>query len=430
MGMRAAILVLIVLFWDCLRRRQQPQLLGVVKAFDIPTMRTKQPGVAKRTFYFNTTATSISLPSSSFSVWQRIKSNLQHQLEYRIPIITEQPSTQQLQWIDHFRPSFVLRESMLGAKVMLRTLPLLMIGCAVGRQVHRMAIGNSMFGKVMMYPIVPYPWLSRIHAILQKFVQNSPIYGRVSLFYQIVLIAPIIEEIVYRGCGQLMLQTFRMYSLAVTAKFCQLVPVSIVLSWKVYDFWLKVMSYSYFSFWVWPTWFYQYATLLPQFVFFMATVSLLDSLRTKQTITTKHQRRHKITDQGNTSRIYPKRWLRRENLLQCDTIDLIKQSPILVRLVQWSARLEGSIAFGITHMFPFHKTVGTFISSLLVESRLVARRSTLWGAMAAHITYNAIVVSCRGNPFLAVLASCLLEMILARIESSLPKHYVKHLIFT
>ena len=90
-------------------------------------------------------------------------------------------------------------------------------------------------------------------------------------------------------------------------------------------------------------------------------------------------------------------------------------------LVHFSARWHGSYTFGLAHGSVVQKVIGTTLSSLLVESRLVARRGTLWGAMAAHITFNMVTLFCRRNLIAVILLSRSLEWALEKLEQSLPQ---------
>ena len=68
-----------------------------------------------------------------------------------------------------------------------------------------------------------------------------------------------------------------------------------------------------------------------------------------------------------------------------------------------SARLYGATGFGLAHfdtgvnswatsLQSLQKCVGTFCSSMLVESRLVCQRGNLWSAMGAHVAFNVLGV--------------------------------------
>jgi hypothetical protein len=82
----------------------------------------------------------------------------------------------------------------------------------------------------------------------------------------------------------------------------------------------------------------------------------------------------------------------------------------LYRVLSRHARFQTSLAFGYAHVVVaagagmvsnvqqqyryLQKFVGVMVSSWWVESRLVTRRGTLWGACAAHMTLNAMAL-CR-----------------------------------
>ena len=64
------------------------------------------------------------------------------------------------------------------------------------------------------------------------------------------------------------------------------------------------------------------------------------------------------------------------------------------------SRLQASLSFGLGHLenplalhnqyIKLQKCIGTFVSSFLVESRLLMKRKTIWCPIGAHIFFNTM----------------------------------------
>mmetsp|Transcript_27054 Transcript_27054/g.78046 ORF Transcript_27054/g.78046 Transcript_27054/m.78046 type:complete len:511 (+) Transcript_27054:159-1691(+) len=341
------------------------------------------------------------------------------------PLIATPSSGLLANFAAHFRPRFVTREFFIGARYMCHVLPLLMAGSIFGHmslcfislvttssgvidlatlQIRKVEFcGSSEFhaldlrikmilGKLLLLLSgVPEHLRKKENAI--GLLEESP----VMTFF----IGPIAEELSYRGAAQHLAKQFVLYQslfranmlrgfgVTLTVAIEGLILLSIIIEAMLLIVGRKPAPGA--------------EPLCHLFSIIKSAIALVPFFAmmkylTFDSATIEAAGSDEKTDQIKESVV----WRRTRKALQTARCGLGRQPGNSTLYYELQGSIEktasrhgrwlGASMFGAAHgkggPLSLQKIFGTIVSSLLVESRLVANRRTLWGAFGAHIMYN------------------------------------------
>ena len=204
-----------------------------------------------------------------------------------------------------------------------------------------------------------------------------------NLFGFSCIATPLLEEIAYRGLGHLFVQYTWNLGLLLVARLRQWELAGIYCIAHVFVGLLCVVD-GVFKSQCFQSWFILPIEMIQSALWVRAVVHGVLHLVIFKKGPTKS-----MADTTNTSN-------HRSNPGGVDDSTL-RQSMLL------AARLEGAKQFGLAHcavpgpvplgfgLRMVQKCIGTFLSSLLVESRLATQRRNLWAPIGAHVAFNTVV---------------------------------------
>lgn len=287
-----------------------------------------------------------------------------------LPPIPRQSNVELQSWTDQWKPQVIIQECCLGITTMLRSLPIRLV-FALQLILWDDSSGSSTVGGVDFG-----------FGSLYAFLQNA------------VLDAPILEEFEYRWIRQNLGQLSSTYNAVIAAWFCQRLgsPTRAIAVCDVYFTASGVLETAMEQ----HGW-----NCFQMFDFLGQLVNTLFRLRTRLYVYDAFNNRQasdvkatKVHQNGKNRSSFCSTWLNSQALLQrlvsrvptCQQRDLRER---LEQMIAWSARWNAAYQFGLAHgNGGIRKVVYVTISSLLIESRLAWNRKTIWGAIAAHATWN------------------------------------------
>ena len=180
------------------------------------------------------------------------------------PILPVETRTRKLGLRDHWRPDFIVRECALGARAALRLFPFLRLSSVLATCI-RSSLPMPAAPKFVRGVVVDSPpsltmsWLTPTALILAVFrCENEGtkilpfrcqsvhrLAGNLKSAFGVrkrwpllhaTTVGPALEEIAYRGFGQMANKALLMYDLCFTTHFCRLFPVVLVASLDVLYF--------------------------------------------------------------------------------------------------------------------------------------------------------------------------------------------------
>jgi len=202
--------------------------------------------------------------------------------------------------------------------------------------------------------------------------------------------APIVEEVIYRGVGHFLGRLVATSNLVVSVWICRLLPIRLVASWDILAFVYNIcVNFVSVKIWSSPVVFVFLASFGKDTLLFLPRIYLYKALQ-------KSANKTHLVDHQNT-RISFRKLFNLRALLQNSVLAKVGRKDrqhlhqYFDHVISWSARWKGAYNFGLAHAgqgVPIQKVLGTTLSSLFIESRLVIHRKTLWGAIGAHMAYN------------------------------------------
>lgn len=332
-------------------------------------------------------------------------------------------------WTDHFRPRFVAREFLYGCRYMCQIYFYLLVVASLGHFLRRSSLplllnkswnlrledSDGPFKHLEHYAKLGVDRLFGIVGIVDAQVIRSRSYG------------PIMEELAYRGLGQYIGSLLAVSSLGIISWTCHVQNRSFAIGVMSMDalihvaclrrhFWSLPLGYLGLQAW---TACIQKLILLPAVVHLIrATTPEPNADDARNTgLDPKNKNR---SQQGMTTNLPSLKknlfsffdlshiWARHKPIETPSSSDVSTTNQpnncdrAITLAISRSARFFGAKEFGLAHgpiagdvpwqlhWYFLQKSIGTFFSSLLVESRLVIQRRTLWGALGAHVAYNTI----------------------------------------
>jgi hypothetical protein len=323
-----------------------------------------------------------------------------------VPPIPKQ-DTSHLTIQDHFRPCFIAKEFIIGAKYMTRLVCWLMLASLIARNISACLPILPTMGLEQLTDDAYQPHM-RVLCSLEHFIKQKCGWITQGCFLKSITVGPIAEELAYRGLGQSIGFASNWAYLFVFAWVCSKSPIFGL-------FWLLGTSLGSIT---------TVVTALKKNSALMNLVPMISRILSSEVILfpahlqllkmAKDQQQDNSPETSSADSNKP----RNNGICKMvstgyDTESSTRLQATVDRSLNLSARCFGSVMFAVAHLgipvsikFPrtiamvsglqyalLQKYIGTFISSFLVESRLVVNRGTLWGAIGAHITFNTLVSS-------------------------------------
>ena len=320
------------------------------------------------------------------------------------PIAKQKQSTSDLSIQDHFRPRFIAKEFIVGTKYMLHMYCWLILGSLIARNI---AFYTPTLSPLPLNQLTDLVYESNLaHSIEQFIKQKCSFDGSEQGLKEIigsVVVSPIIEEISYRGIWQ----SIAFLTNWVVIFFFTLVcfEMSPILGWL----WLRLIWLGIFAAIFRAV---KYKAALMNVLPMIARDVIAQTLLCPPLLQIQKAAMDKksfSTDIEKAKRFRISRFF----LKNCDSETSSRLQSTIGRYLNLLARWNGSMMFAAAHIgipdmhnlvkngrmlaipsmwqYAFaQKYIGTFVSSFLVESRLVVHRGTLWGAVGAHVAFNAL----------------------------------------
>jgi hypothetical protein len=316
---------------------------------------------------------------------------------------------------DQFRPRFVAKEFLIGFRYMLRMYTLLIASsalCSIIRSSLPLPEGTVEFGRSSYGACHTLEMRAKIFAA--NTLQYS--YAEGPLWYNVCL-GPFLEEMSYRGFGHMLGRLHAVSNLLFFALLCRCGPgpatawcgfCALTIAMPLFGVLERKTIASVFN-----TLgdFSDFALMLPVKVF------IINMLRKQK------EKSPKAEDASIVVNVTSGKRKNATNMittlaLGTETKAAVELERKLEKSFSRSARFWGAREFGAAHspMVPgglplrealryLQKGFGTFASSLLVESRLVVNRRNIWGAVGAHVAFNAMAnFLFKGRPLVIIPA--------------------------
>ncbi len=356
--------------------------------------------------------------------WKQSIHQLQPKLKtiqtYLLPPISFQ-DTSNLSVYQHFRPRFMAKEAILGARIMMRIYSLLVL---VGW------IFETCSDRLPKLPTAPreaFSHRSPIHTmdVLAKdfFLERLP---PLPVVFRLTILGPVLEEIAYRGVGfwaTYWNMWFFLFFWSSLAGFCPLLAALWMSHNSIMFLAEKLSTLVVGGAPILEIVKFIWLSVGPMLIQLPLQIRILQAARcinmdhsntSDLELATQNQYEHSIHAMPIPD-AHKKRCKRIVNKIsRTSAIDLETEST-LVRQIQvvllQTTRWRTSSLFAAAHvpckMSPLlastdissgdqysylRKFWGVFSSSFLVESRLVSRRGTIWGACGAHMCFNALTI--------------------------------------
>lgn len=296
---------------------------------------------------------------------------------------------------NQFNPGFVRSEFMLGFRYMSQRFKWLISASAI---VHLIRAGLLLpYHGVAETEIVVKTFVTGFHAFESHFKQI--LVGAIPVplqnFCFNLLLCPIVEEITYRGIvhslWQIRFQFGLLYSAFMVRFNANVVYAQIALNALSL---LNLKAFAdrrIFASWVF--------IVFNVFELLVSLVPIPQLIKMKQAENIgKEDLEINTTEEGGKRRSFSDKVVRtalnNSTVLAPLDIDTNIQQSLLL-----GARVSGAFHFGLAHMSvgtvplpsglrSIQKGIGTFVSSMLVESRLAVLRKNLWAPIGAHMAYN------------------------------------------
>jgi hypothetical protein len=322
---------------------------------------------------------------------------------------------------DQFRPRFVAKEFLVGVRYMLRMYTLL-IACSLLCTIIRIYLplpettvefGRSSLGAC-----------HQLEGRAKLIAANTLKFSMVEIpQWFTVSFVPFLEEMSYRGFGHMVGRFRAVLDLLPFAGLCRWGPVpatawcgvSAFISIEALLVAVKEKTISSASIALGDL--SEVALLLP------AQVFIINMLRKQK------EKASKAEDSSTVINVTSEQRKNAVNMITTLALGKETKAPVelerkLEHCFSRSARFLGAREFGAAHAVVkgglplrealryLQKGFGTFVSSLLIESRLVVNRRNIWGAVGAHVAFNSISGSYffRGLQNLAVVTGPAAEM--------------------
>lgn len=342
-----------------------------VTSFSPPSLHTQHYGSRKWTL---TSLPSNQLDQSQSSTMESLKSTA----KFLFPPIPEQEKEMMI--LHHFYPDFIINEFLLGFKYMCRVAFSLVIPsvlCFLLR--HAFVIPDD---SVMTLVDSTQP----LHKISEAIKHSMLGWDAPKTFFITYFASAAIEESVFRGIGHFLCQSKWKAGLFLFASLCRwtIGPLQWELGamYCISHFFLlfQLIAIKMRESQCFQSWFVIPIELVETLLWLGAVQEYPLWVRfSKTTETIKSGKANKST----------------ESAAICHKS--LQQKVLL------AARINCAKQFGLAHchvpglvpsslgLRTIQKCVGTFFSSLLVESRLATRRRNLWAPIGAHIAYNLVI---------------------------------------
>jgi len=308
--------------------------------------------------------------------------------------------------LGQFEPAYVASEFMLGFDYMCRVSIFLIIPallCTILRRsvlsAHLLPLAGSKM-KLLNKPVFLHVWESSfLEWIARRNFMPTPFAFRV--------IKPVEEEIFYRGIGYALYHLGNMCSLVVLGGAVRLSLGEIFLCWLLVNLPVQMVtflagSFDCDSFQQWFTG----AVKLVAATLWLRAIFQLTEIKRKSVIHTRKDDEGADEKSVSSSSCQPNPpyYLKLAVAVATgkSTIPPLHFQKTVSQTLSLLTRLECSRQFGLAHCDPgpfwtdfgmknAQKCIGTFFSSLLVESRLAVRRKNLWAPIGAHVAYNFVI---------------------------------------
>lgn len=348
-----------------------------------------------------------------------------HFLQQRLfPPIPMQEADDLLSIKDHFRPRFMAREFLLGAQYMIRLWWLLMVASLIARNVALTLLPTlpdvvswaQLTDAAYRHNVFYRLEMSSKQHFWQRFAQLCRASKRPAIILNGIqlVVAPITEELAYRGLGHAVGYAANWAGLYAFAWICAQSTLAGaiwigagLLSAMAEIMMVGVADASLIMNLV-PTIARSilFALILPAQLGLLQTAARNPPKRNSTNTASNHHNEEAITGSSRISKLV--HW---NDLSDSETLKEKELETTIDRSLKWTTRWFGSFWFGAAHL-PYgqrgfnerlmlssaaqysylQKFMGTLASSFIVESRLVVHRRTLWGAIGAHVAFNTLGV--------------------------------------
>mmetsp|Transcript_5967 Transcript_5967/g.9435 ORF Transcript_5967/g.9435 Transcript_5967/m.9435 type:complete len:394 (+) Transcript_5967:132-1313(+) len=299
---------------------------------------------------------------------------------------------------NQFNPKFIRSEFMFGSRYMLHRVKWLFGASLI---CHRIRVGLLLpiLGNYLPNVMInTHP--SRIHFFEMHVKKKCMMaFGKISSLKQLLSFCAI-EEIAYRGIGHASFQIRFLINLSFNAwllrRNIRLVQMYLLFSSLTGLLTVKQKRILFSDLVVLLFYLFRFMLVLTPTLELIKIKKLGIMVKEEEIeLNSKTGTKHEVADQlvrtslGNAAAFTPPEFEK-----------MVQQSMTL------GARVNGAFLFGMAHM-PYgvlplatalkgiQKGIGTFISSLLVESRLAVLRKNLWAPIGAHVAFNMSVTFLR-----------------------------------
>jgi membrane protease YdiL (CAAX protease family) len=325
---------------------------------------------------------------------------------------------------DHFRPRFMAREFLLGAQYMIRLWWLLMVASLIARNIALTLLPTlpnvvswaQLTDAAYRHNIFYRLEMSSKQHFWKQFAQScraSKPQGIILDGIQLV-VAPVTEELAYRGLGHAVGYAANWAGLYAFAWICAqstlagaiwicaglLSAMAELMMVGVGDVSMTMNMVPTIARSI------MFALILPAQLGLLQTAARNQPKRNSTNTASNHHNEEAVNGPSRISRL-----VRGNDSSDSETLENKELETTIDRSLNWTTRWFGSFCFGAAHL-PYgqqglserltmsstaqysylQKFMGTLASSFLVESRLVVHRRTLWGAIGAHVAFNTIGV--------------------------------------